>query len=478
MEKKTCYKKFAVLFISALIIAFFPYSNAFSRMVTQIMPTLTISEDYSDTYLKTQTNKQEEIITSYGLGFSIGFINKLSEIYVTYNPEYKDYKNLDERDGFLHKATLDGKFNPTKFTDISTRMAYSGNSDNNTGDAWQNSASIFGNTQITKNTNLNYSENYSRSFDQQERTGNYREHDTNQTTAGITNQFGENDRIGTNFLYSFDKSATSDADEHRKFNPSGFITYWFTPLNGLDSNLSYENTDFDNSSNDIKTYSGHLKYLRKFSKHFDGFLKYRHSYSQRETGDHEIYHPSLGFDWEVTKDSGISLGIGALIHKWDNTNNDSTDPFLDIDAYKIFNFSKHGSLSITGSSGYTEASETAASLGYSTFYQTGAQLNYQLLKHLSSNVFGSYRLNDYQETIIDREDNTITMGCGLSWLPLRWLQFKLSYTYSDFNTDGITERGDYTENRAFLSVNFIPEQPVRMDLSSNRQALETELFQH
>jgi len=478
MEKRLHLKKYGSVLISALLIIFFSHSIAFSKMVTQVMPTLTISEEYSDNYLKTKTNKQEEYITTYGLGFSIGLLDKNSEIYLSYNPKYKDYKNLNNRDGVSHNAALDGKFNPTPFTNINTRLSYSGSNDKNAGEAWQNIASVSGNTQISKNTALNYSESYSRNFDQQERTGTYREHDVNRTLAGITNQFGENDRIGANFLYSFDKSATSDADEYKKYRPSAFVTYWLTPLNGLDSNLAYENTDFDNSINDIKTYSGHLRYLRKFSKHFDGYLKYRHSYSERKTGDHQIYHPSVGFDWEATKDSGISLGIGALFHQWNNTNKDSIDPFLDMDAYKIFNFSRRGSLSITGSSGYTEAGDTAASLGYSVFYQAGAQLNYQIEKQLFSNLFGSYRLTDYQETAIDRKDAIFSMGCGLSWLPLPWLQFKLSYTYMDFDTDAAVQRGDYKENRAFLSVSFIPEQPVRMDLAPSRQSLETELFQH
>jgi len=496
MEKRLHLKKHGSILISALLMIFLSHSIAFSKMVTQVIPTLTISEEYSDNYLKTSTNKQEEYITTYGLGFSIGFLDKMSEIYFAYNPQYRDYKNLENRDGLVHNASLDGKFNPTQFTNINANLAYTSNTDNNAGETWQNIASISGSTQISKNTALNYSESYSRNFNQQERTGAYREHDVNQTSAGITHQFGENDRIGTNFLYSFDKSPTSDADEHKKYSPSAFVTYWLTPLNGLDSNLAYENTDFDTSTNDIQTYSGHLRYLRKFSKQFDGYLKYRHSYSERDTGNHTIYHPSVGFDWEVTRDSGISLGIGALFQEWDNTNEDSIDPFLEMDAYKIFNFSRRGSLSITASSGYSESggssesiantgstgtslsSTEAASLGFRTYYQAGAQLNYQLQKQLSSNVFGSYRLNDYQEAAVDRKDTTMTIGCGLSWLPLRWLQLKLTYTYTDFDTDAAAQRGDYKENRAFLSVSFIPEQPVRMDLTPSRQSLETEVFQY
>ena len=70
------------------------------------------------------------------------------------------------------------------------------------------------------------------------------------------------------------------------------------------------------------------------------------------------------------------------------------------------------------------------------------------------------------------------MGGGLSWLPLRWLQFRLTYTYTDFDTDAETQRGDYTENRAFLSVNFIPKQPVRMDFIPSRQSFEGEIYNY
>ncbi|OGQ89480.1 MAG: hypothetical protein A2464_03290 [Deltaproteobacteria bacterium RIFOXYC2_FULL_48_10] len=478
MAKYLNLQKYGPAVISALLILFLPPSVAFSKMITQITPTVTISEEYSDNYLKTAANKQEEYITSYGLGFTLGFLDKKSEIYLAYNPVYKDYKNLDSRDGLFHNATLDGKFTPTRFTNVNAHVAYTTNTDNNDGESWQNIASVFGNTRILKNTILDYSESYSRNFNQRERTGDYREHDINRTSAGITQQFGENDRVGARFLYSFDKSATADADDHKKYRPSAFATYWLTPLNGLDTNLAYENTDFDTSSNDIQTYSGHLRYLRKFSNHFDGYLKYRHSYSERDTGNHTIYHPSVGFDWEVTEDSGISLGIGVLFHEWDNANKDKTDPFLDMDAYKIFNFSRRGSLSVTASSGYTEADDNAASLGYTTYYQAGTRLNYQLLKQLSSNVFSSYRLNDYQETGVGRKDNRLTMGGGLSWLPLRWLQFRLTYTYTDFDTDAETQRGDYTENRAFLSVNFIPKQPVRMDFTPSRQSFEGEIYNY
>ncbi|MBU2626981.1 MAG: hypothetical protein KKE61_00030, partial [Proteobacteria bacterium] len=477
MKKILQSQKGTIVAISALLIILVPCSSSFSRTLTQLTPTLTITEEYNDNYLKTENNKQEEFITSYGLGFSVGFLNKKSNIYLAYNPKYEDYKNFNSRDGFVHNASLDGKFTPSKFTNINAHLAYTSASQDNdyTGKTWENSALISGDSQLTKNTNVNFSQSYSNRFDEQVRTGTYNEHTVNRTSGGITNQFGEKDRVGANFSYEFDNYKNSDADEHTKYSPSGFITYWLTPLNGLDSKLAYEKTDFDTSTSDIETYTGHLRYLRKFSKHFDGYLKYRHSYSQRESGDHHIFHPSVGFDWEVTKDSGISLGVGLLFHKWDNNNNDSTDPFLDLDAYKIFNFSERGSLSITGSSGYSEAGDSAASLGYTTYYKAGFQLNYQLLKRVSSNLFGSYRYDEFHESAVNRKDNRLNLGGGLSWLPLKWLRFNASYSYTDFNTD-TNQRGDYAENRATVSVSFIPVLPVRLNASPSRQFVESEIY--
>ncbi len=465
-----------VQILAVLMFLLVSVSSGHARMVTQIMPTLTITEEYSDNYLKTDTNTQEEFITSYGLGFSVGFLDKKSQIYLEYNPEYRDHKNLNEQDGLEHNASLTGSFQPTKHTALNADLGYDGHSGNNEGQSWAHTASAGLLSQLTKYTDLSLSHAYIQSFDQQVRTGNYLEHATNTSDVGLRKKFGEKNAIGTHFSYMMDDYVDSDADEHTQYSPSAFIHYWFTRLDGMESNIEYDHTKFDNtSSNDYETYAGDIRYIKRFSRHFDGYVKYRHSLSQREDGDHEIYHPSVGFDWLVTEDSGISLGIGVLFHEWDNNNDDSMDPFLDIDAYKVFNFSRLGSLAITGSSGYEESSEEAASLGYSTYYQGGFSLDYQLLKQMSSSVFGSYRIQEFQEQAVDRQDDTMEIGAGFTWLPLRWMVLNLSGSHLDYNTDAL--RGDYKENRVTFFVRLVPETPIRPDKIISRNSLEKQIFQ-
>lgn len=470
--------KFTGLKIVFIVITclFLQVSLVHARMITQLTPTLTVTQEYNDNYFQTENNTFEEWITSYELGFTMGFLNKKSQVYLKYNPEYKDYKNLDERDGLVHNASLDANFQPTKHTTIKADLAYDGNDGNNEGDSWEHSAGASIDSQLTKTLKGYVSQSYSKSYDQQLRTGDYKEHQTNKTSTGIKKTFGEKNSTGFDFLYEFDEYDNSDADEYTSYQPSAYLKYWFTRLDGMETNIEYEDKDFDSGSeNDYDTIEGDIRYIRKFSRHLDGYIKYRHYLSDRTDGDHTIYHPSVGVDWDITEDSGVSIGIGVLFHEWDNENDDSQDPFIDLNAYKIFNFSPRGSLSITGSSKYDEGDEEAASLGFNITYRAGFSLDYRLTKRLNSNLYGYYKLQDFQEEDVDRRDDTAKIGAGITWAPLKWLELSADASHTNFDTDG-SQRDDYEENKIFFMIRLIPEKPIRPDKVLTRKSLENDIF--
>ena len=182
----------------------------------------------------------------------------------------------------------------------------------------------------------------------------------------------------------------------------------------------------------------------------------------------------MGIDWDITDDSGISIGVGILFHDWDNDNEDSADPFLDLNVYKVFNFSPKGSLSIAGSSSYEESDEEAASLGYNISYEAGVSLGYKLTRRLSSQLFGSYQLQQFEDTV-DRQDDTFEIGGGLTWNPLKWLQVSANATHTNYKTDDAS-RDNYEDNTITVFVRFVPERPIRPDKITSRKILETELF--
>ena len=51
----------------------------------------------------------------------------------------------------------------------------------------------------------------------------------------------------------------------------------------------------------------------------------------------------------------------------------------------------------------------------------GAVFSHQLFKQLGTNIFGSYTRTEFDDP--KRSDNEAMMGAGLTWSPLKWLQF-------------------------------------------------------
>jgi hypothetical protein len=463
-------------FLAALIIILIPSEKAAARMVAQLTPTLTVTQEYNDNYFQTDQDPFEEWITSYGLGFSLGFLTQKTNIFLEYEPEYRNFKNLNDRDGLEHNASFSGDFRLTQHTEAKADIVYDGGDSNKDGESWEHSAGASIDSQLSRTVNTSLSYDYANTFSQQTRTGEYKEYETNTAYASIRKAFSAQSTTGVNFTYKSKDYKTTNADAYDSYAPKGFIKYWMTPLDGMEVNLEYENKDFSTSAgNDYSTIAGDVRYIRKFNRHFDGYIKYRHYLSDRTDGDHRIFHPSVGVDWDITEDSGISLGIGVLFQQWDNENSDSQDPFIDLNAYKIFNFSPKGTLSFTAKSKYEESDEDSASLGYNITYELGAKLNYELTRHISSSLYGSYKLQDFQEDTVDRIDNRATLGGGLTWHPLKWLQFSANASHTSFNSDD-DSREDYKENKITFFVRLIPETPIRADKVMSRKLLEKELF--
>jgi hypothetical protein len=432
-----CLNTVLIVFFAILFFA----SPAFPKVITQFVPALSISGEYTDNYNRTENDKDDEYSTIYGADFSFGIIAKKGTLFLNYAPEYTDHNEFSENDSWRHDVSIDGSY------------------------------------QASKNTSLTFSESFVRDLNQSVRTNDFEKHDTNETSVGVVHQFGPRDSFGINYTYSFDIYDETNLDEFKRHNPSAFFGYWFSPKWGFDANLSYSDTKYDISINDPKTWSGDIRLLRMINRHLDVYAKYAQSFTDQTLGAYDIYHPSIGFDWRPTDDSGITLGIGVLFQNRDTSGDyDKERFFLDLDMYKNFDLTRKSRLSITGESGYGDVDPTAASLGFNIYGQAGFLYSYQLLRELSSDITGSYRINQYEEPgLVDRTDNTLDLGASLVWTPLRWLSIDLSYSFRDFDTDALG-RDDYQENIGMLTFRFTPSQPVRFDDANPRRSLENQVF--
>jgi opacity protein-like surface antigen len=431
------------LFISLTIffLTLFSTLPAFSKVITQFVPFLTITEEYTDNYNQTKNNKADEFSTIYGAELSFGVIDQNGSMFLNYTPEYTDHADHNENDSWRHAISLEGQI------------------------------------QTSKHTIVTFSETYVRDLNRTVTTNTWEKHDTNNTSAGVLYAFGTRDSFGLNYTYSFDDYENPSADAYKSHNPSASFSYWVTPVLGLDLTAAYEKIEYDISTDEPETWSGHIRFLKSMTRHFDAYVSYAHTDTDQESGDHIIYHPSIGFDWRPTEDSGVSMGVGVLFQEWDNQNStDSQDIFLDLNAYKTFDFSRKGTFSITGSSGYAPIGEDAASLGFNIYYETGFLLSYRLTRRLTGELNGSYQIDQYDTPGIDRTDNTLGIGAGLVWSPLQWLTLNLSYLFTDFNTDA-TAIEDYQENVGMFTIRMTPERPIRYQSSTPRATLENRLFE-
>lgn len=393
--------------------------------LTLFTPSFSVTEDYTDNYNQDELNKdkEEDFSTKYRLNFSLNSETRTSQIGFLYSPTYVDSHKHDDNDSMEHLFNLDSVFNITKFTDI------------------------------------NFSNTFTSSKDRSLRTGKWEDHDTYSANLGLNNRFAENSSLGVRASFSGDNYDTLNSDDHKTYNINTYISYWFSVKYGLSAGLSAEKTTYE-TDEDKDTYSGNIKFSRKITKHFDTYIAYKQSYSKEDNEIHKIYNPSAGFDWNISEMSRASLGVGVLFNKYSDQK-DSNDLFVDADIYKLFDFSKRSSLSVYASSGYEETSEDAASLGFNIYYQGGYNYSYLLSRKISLDLTGSYKIEDFKEEVSDRKDNTLELSTGLGWTVFKWMNARLYYSYTNFDTDS-KSRGDYEENEAGITMTLSPSIPSKI----------------
>lgn len=407
-------------------------------MKTEFSPTLSISETYTDNYKAAGKNKEAEYTTEYALGLELGVIGKKAACYLRYEPAYVDYRYDDANDSMQHNLALEGT------------------------------------AAISKQVILHVSETFSRGLNRNLKTGQWIERDTNTSSVGFSWDFGPTDSLAVDYTYAFDSHDIQDADEFQSHKPSISLVYWFSPKLGVESALSYVNLSFDSDADTVESYRGDFQIVTALSKNFHAYLGYSQMNTYQEANDSTSCVPSVGIRWMASKTSQIDLGVGYLMQEWEG-NEDTDSVIFQADAFNEWPLSPRSSFSITGTSGYSEASSDAASLGVNVNYNLGALYSYDLTRRLSFSLMGAYTRNEFKDPDVDRTDEALMGGTGFVWAPCQWLDVTLEWIYVDFTTDS-ADREDYQENRGLLKVTYIPYKPVSLSMGDKRDDVEKRIF--
>lgn len=416
-------EKNKILYIAVLLIVFTLFFKNASADIINFHPGFSVSEEYTDNYFQSE-NKKEEFNTRWQADFLLESLTKKSATSISYSPSYVDYRTYDENDSLEHQLDINGLYSFTKFTDV------------------------------------NFSQNFSKRISRQIRTGDIREQTSAFFSAGIDNRHAKLSSRGAEIFVSFDDYQGKNIDDNKTLGSSAYLHHWFNVAYGYEAGLSFELVDFEDSPDNRGTYKGRIKFIKKLTKHFQLYTAYKQSFSHEGDSDHIVYNPFAGFDWSTGKTSRVSLGIGVLYNQYNNRKN-STDLFVNADIYKMFDFSRRGSFSVSAGSGYEQTDPQAESLGFNIYYRGGFIYTYRLMKRADFNITSSLKHKHYDESDLNRTDKTFDIGTGLDWSLLRWLSLGVDCTYTDFNTDAVL-RTDYEETKVFLSLRLSPSRSSRM----------------
>ncbi|UCF90812.1 MAG: outer membrane beta-barrel protein [Desulfobacterales bacterium] len=438
----------ARLFACCLFLTlFFLTPLAFSYQFN-FTPRASVSEEYTDNVFLSDNNKKDDFITIVSAGFAAQLLGKSSGLELSYDPARTIYIEFDERNTWRHAAQLVG---------------------------WK---------EIEKHTRLEFADYFLRSEDplseedifinetdllvgadptiRRDRRTFY----TNTARARISHQFGADDQIYAEYLYSILRNNASDIQDNDRHSPSIGLNYWFTNLFGLESRFAYTRGEYDEGSDltgdditDFNDWSGTLRLIRKISRTFSVFGQHDQIYRDFDDdgdNDYMVYAPSVGLQYAIEKNLVFRLGGGYFYQSIDD-DDDEDGFFVNAEIDKTWDY-RRGSINLRGSSGLDRQDFGAENLGFERFAGIQASADYSFTRTLVGDINGYYRYADVIEQNSDRKDHRFRAGAGLSYLPTRWMTLTLSYEYNRFDSN---ENEDYEENRVLLRVTLQPHLPWR-----------------
>ncbi|MFH0725204.1 MAG: outer membrane beta-barrel protein [Pseudomonadota bacterium] len=493
-------KSFPVAIAVSVVLASFAYGS-----VLTVTPRLSVEESYTDNSSLSENNTESDYVTTISPSVNMDFMQKHMGVDFFYDYQHQIYGDKTENNSSRHSAGLTG---------------------------W---------AELSKRTKLTLGERFLRVEDP------LREEDrillpdedpylmrdslvrrsrdpyyTYNSSAGLAHQFGENDYLNLNYLFSVREDKAADGNSSKRHTPGVGVTYWVTPQYGIDASFDYTRARFDNNGKirttnlnnsdafddeDFDDMDSNLKVSRKITKHFDIYIAYNHVVrdfkndgqvlsdvlGRNQNSDYQIHSPSTGISYEIDKDTSFSLGVGYFFQNLKDEEDDPSGLFVDSSLTRNWRFQR-GSFRLSGSSGMDRNDFGYQSRGFERFYDLAGKLTYELTRHLSGNLGTGLRRNEFindkrNETDNNDEiENRVIFNAGLNYRPKRWMTASTNYThsllYSDDNnnlrdsTPDTNDQGNGTvddHSRFNIGVTFTPKEWLFINMNYSHSRLNSDL---
>jgi hypothetical protein len=404
--------------------------------------------EYTDNVFLSEKNEEDDYITSVSAGFTAALLGKTSGLEISYDPSYVFYDEFDEKDGWRHRANLFAWSDLTKRTRLELIDSFLRTEDplGEEDLIREGDVIIEGDTTVRRTREQYY---------------------TNTAIARLSNQFGVDDLVYAEFLYSILRNDDPEVQDNDRYQPSIGLNYWFGPKFGIETRGVYTRGEFDRDSDftdtptdDFDDWAGSIRLIRRTTRHFSLFGQYNHIYRNYDgdlDDDYMVYAPSAGFLYMIEEGLSLTLGLGYFYQ--DNDEDDDEDgAFINGQINKIWDF-RRGFISLIGATGLDQNDFGAQNLGLERFASIQSAASYDFTREFSGGVSGSYRYSDVINSggADDIESqHRYNLGAGLAYLPLKWMALRLDYQFNKLDQQ---DGDNYDENRVFFSLTLQPDQP-------------------
>jgi hypothetical protein len=424
-------------FLAAICFFFLTTTLSFGYKAT-LLPRISVKTEYTDNILLTNIKdlQENDYITTVTPGFTGELDGKKGNAKVSYDASYAYYNRFDEFNGWRHKATLSGVYGISKNTNfnIEDNFLYTEDPNRYAGIAIQRTESPTIPIDTTpRKTRTVYMTNYA--------------------SVGIHHQFGKHDALQLGYSHSLYNNDDPAYEDKQSQTATAEVTHWLGLKWGFHVSGQYTRGEYE-FSNNLDDYKGSISLLKRFGKHFIGYIRYTHDVVtyDGESGNDTTYIPTIGFKYDIEKDISLTADAGYYYTSSDFRENTSNVG----GALRLIKRFEHGRLNLALLGGYVYDLYGAQSFGYGEYYEGSTVYSQQLSKHVYGHIFGFYRDTTYKD-LGDREDKIPSVGVGFGWQALQWMVVSIDYQYTSVNST--IDTAEYNENRISATITLTPKVP-------------------
>ena len=418
--------KFSI-FLMAIFIILCP---SLARARWSLTPRLSVEEQYDDNIFLTETDEQDDFITTISPGVDLKYETPTQMIDLDYEFQRLFYSDFSELDYSGHRGRAEARkdFSPRFSAGIRDVFISS-----------EEPIELIG-IRVFERPSI-------RMRERQRYTRNIVEPD-------VTFRFGERDSVRLEYRNNILNNENEDIIDQDENAINALLTFFFNVHNGVE--VFYEHIDWDYDSPPeyptARDFDGD-EIRGRYTYHFDprtsAFVEYRYYERDfdRETTDfvdYKVHDQRLGFSRDLYENVSVSASAGYAVRNADGGDDEgSFSGRLDFSVqYKRLD------AEVYGETGFDEDFSSAYSYGFNESWRIGFDGKYQLLERLSAQ--GHFYLQNDHFVDLNRRDKFWNIRGRLSYQPLKWLIISFDYKYNKRDSNFPFET--YTDNRYLFRV--------------------------